>query len=343
MKCNLGKYNSSSTQCIPVHKSTINNGSVCILKKKEGKVAKIIGEKSGADKGAVKNILYNKKYYFVYTDSFTGPPVRNIVKNKDLDKYSTKNGNTLKTVLREINFVKKLQKTGYVPKIFISDLFEKQKSLRVMFATEDLSRQGFSNVGKYVDSGKISLSFLSVPVKNGKYKPLERFLVKENKNTAYAAFMNPKYIDKNLEKWFQKNKVFFAALFKALISIHKSDIFHHDLHAGNVWYNGKKIMFIDFGRASNLKESFEFRSNEKSFIKKEKRSYCKIKNIYERRMLAEFSKNKSNPTGRHEFFRHDIDDKIMVDHFYRESKFYGIVNTFKRFIAKKYKEQALKR
>ena len=53
-------------------------------------------------------------------------------------------------------------------------------------------------------------------------------------------------------------------------------------------------------------------------------------------MLAELSKNKTNPTGSHEFFRHDIDDKIMVDFLYNDNKMYNIVNKFKWFLAKKY-------
>jgi serine/threonine protein kinase len=341
MKCNLGKYNSSREQCIPSYKRIVGEGLKGILKKREGRIAKIIGEKSGADKGAVKNILFNGKYYFVYNDKFIGPPFGNKLSISNTKAYHTENGTSLDTVLREIRFMRTLQSTGHIPKIFISELFEKQKSLRIMFATEDLSRQGYSNVGKYIDKGEISLSFKNIPVDNNRYKPLERLLVSERKNPKYAAFMHPKYLEKNLEKWFDKNKKFLHILFKGLIAIHREGVFHHDLHAGNVWYNGKKIMFIDFGRASNLKESFESRHNEKSFMKKEKQTFSRVKNTHERRMLAELSKDKLNPTGRHEFFRHDVDDKIMVDLLYRNAKFYDIVHIFKRFLAKKYKIYAM--
>jgi serine/threonine protein kinase len=318
----------------------IDGGSMCILKKKEGKVAKIIGAKSGADKGDVKNILYNGKYYFVYTDQFKGPPLKSKLTKADINRYTTENGIKLKTILREIGFVKKLQKTKFVPKIFISDLFERQKHLRVMFATEDLSRKGFKNVGWHVDAKKVSLSFLDVKVTNGVHYPLHRFL--KYQDSGYSRFMHPKYINANLEKWYIKNEKFLNALFDGLTSIHKMDIYHHDLHAGNVWYNGRKVMFIDFGRASTMKESFEIRSSDKPEIIREKRSFSRVKNIHERRMLAELSKNKANPTGRHEFFRHDVDNKIMVDQLYGTSH-YLIVNKFKRFLAVKYKNRALKK
>lgn len=341
MSCRIGSDKNGNKHCIPRNSGSVtkfNKNGINLLKKNSGKMAKIVGEKSGADKGAVKNIKYGNKFYYMYTDVFHGPKVRNgEINSKNLHKYVSDEENNLSIVVREISFLKKAQKTSFVPKVFLSELFEKNNSIKLILATEDLSKMGFRNVGHYLDTRKMkNISFLKIKVQNKKEPVLEKYLKSIGKDTKYAAFYHPKYYEKNLEKWYKYNKKFLDHLFKGLHAIHKLNIYHHDLHAGNVWYNGKKVMFIDFGRASTLKESFEFRKNEQIFMKDEKRKFSKEKNIHRRRMLAELSKNKTNPSGRHEMMRHDIDDKIMVEYFYRETKYYILVHKFKLFLAKKY-------
>lgn len=335
--CNLRDLN-----CVPKNKHTVysNNGNINVLQKENGRIAKIVGKQSGADKGDVQNIKFKNKFYFLHTALFNGPKITDgILKKSVIDRYINRKNDPLSASIREIKFLKKAQNTTTVPKIFINELLYNNRNIKLILATNDLTREGYNNVAHYLDNGLIkSISFLSIEVSNQRDRQLERFLKKKNKDTRYSAFFNPKYCERNFESWFKYNIKFLTHLFKSLYKLHQRDIFHHDLHAGNVWYNGKKVMFIDFGRASTEKESFKKRRNEMNFLIKEKSLFSKEKNKKKRFMLAELSKDPLNPSGRHEFFRHDIDDKIMVEEFYYSPEYYNIVHKFKLFLSRKYCE-----
>jgi hypothetical protein len=342
MKCRITSSDRNVTKhCVPTKSFTQfhKNGNIRLLKTTEGKIAEIVGEKHGADKGSVKNIKFGNKFYFLYTDIFYGPKIKNnVIMSSKLKTYKTSEQNKLNIVIREIEFLKKASKSNVVPKIFLSELFQKQHNkIKLFLATEDLTKLGFKNIGHYLDHGKIrDISFSKINISNGPDPTLERYIIKNNLERYLASFMNPKFYKRNLEKWYSYNKRFLDHVFKGFYALHRLNIFHHDAHGSNVYYNGKRIMFIDFGRASNLVESFQIRTHEKKHVKAEKKKFSNEKNKKKKLMMAELSKNITNPSGRHEFFRHDIDNKFMVEHCYDRPELFQIVHDFKVFLAEKY-------
>lgn len=88
------------------------------------------------------------------------------------------------------------------------------------------------------------------------------FKGKENLKTIRTVVdcFDPKYILRNLDKWYAGPAgPFLEKVFRSVHLFHRANIFHHDLHGGNVFVHPDTfdLRFIDFGFATTFRETFE--------------------------------------------------------------------------------------
>jgi hypothetical protein len=346
--CTIGEKDN----CVPTVMGEIMkfNDKMQLSKSISGVTATVVGEGKGTDKGAVKRVKSGNNYYFVYTDLFKCDDCRRSrhITRRETEKYiSTRTGVKLSEILKEIEYTRKLLTTNVVPRIITSKMSLAMGGIRLVFVTQDLHARGFRSMGEHLDNGTIrDISFVNTP---GITRPTDKHLNHYIRNLHFprvlARFIHKQNFEKNLESWFKANIKFFVVLFASLHKIHRRGVYHHDLHAENVWYSpadpsaGRprpRVMFIDMGRASNMAQSFTPSERDSEFQIREKSRYSKVKDRFKKMMLAELCKNPGNPSTRHEFFRHDIDDRLMVEHFYKREEFHWAIEKFKLFLAKKY-------
>lgn len=361
--CWVQNYKSNGRKiCVPElnNKFKIQNKKLFIEKKIKGKIKKVLEEHSGASKKNIYEIKIGNLYYISYTEDYTIPKNKNNnfinLNESHLYKFKGKEKKTLEDLFREIDFHTKINNyyNNLTPKIVSSSAFLVNNELRFQILSESAQKNNFDTVGDFIDNDEIDISFklvdvYDIPTKKDLYYYMKE-VQKNNKKIKnvdlkfYAKFLNPKYLKENLEIWYKNTKYFFTPFFKSLHKLHLINVYHHDLHAKNVWCNENlDFKFIDYGRSSTLKESLEItfpinryksniyklehqdKKNIKTIINSIKKSDPQLKKknnrfqILKCLMLAELNyPDKIKFVGirqNMEYFRHDIDEAILLQCF----------------------------
>lgn len=374
-KCNALEKLSKKKVCIPFGKKIkFKDGSIIILKSLTGYAKKILKVHSGTSKKNVYTIRHKNKDYISYIEKYVIPEGKSkkFIKLNEVELYSAVGKGVKKTlgdILREVKFSERIP-ANLSPKIVSSVLFLLNNLIYIQIITESASSMGFRLVGNDIDAKKLNLSFKLISPNNPPDPDLLRYMIAVSKKKKdfdfYARFLNPKYIEINLKRWYLKVSHFFIPFFIQLYKLHKVDIFHHDLHLQNIFRKGSMFKFIDFGRSSSLEEtlSISFPSDRyKSDIWKiqhaeKKRISLSIKknlpivtrknkeNVLKCLMLTELNypdllKFKGIRQD-YEFCRHDIDNGILLESFGRDHNFNKIGMEFKELHTFFYKKILLK-
>jgi hypothetical protein len=347
--CNLRQKPNKEYLCVPNINLRGNfynriKGKIVLENSEKGKISKILNTYSGASKSEIHLFNYNGNEYISYIESYKIP--KNLNSDKidpkkfKFYKFDGEEEKNLQDLDNEIQFYDKVYKhyPKLVPAIVSCIFFKNGNNLIVQVITESAHNDGFGTLGDYIDDGYLDLRFkqIDIPGVPEDENLKKYFKIMANKNPKikrlnldfYSAFLNPKYLKENLNKWYAKTKHFFIPFFRSLHKLHKIDVFHHDLHAKNIWVKKKffgkyEFKFIDFGRSSNLKESLEITFPAKLYKstlhKLQHAEKKKIKTISNKKkfMLAELNypdKIKyENIMQDLELLRHDIDQAILLN------------------------------